>query len=168
MSKVDIVLIIILIIGAYSGYKEGFLMELISLGAIILGVFLGFKLMGIVMILLEEKFNADKATLPYLSFGVIFILVVFLVRLLGKSVKNSMDKTFLGTMDQVMGSALGGFKTLFMMSILLWIVDSLRVTLPEAWTDDSWLYPFTARLAPSVANWLGDYIPAFKEIFRQF
>ena len=168
MSKVDIVLIIILIIGAYSGYKEGFLMELISLGAIILGVFLGFKLMGIVMILLEEKFNADKATLPYLSFGVIFILVVFLVRLLGKSVKNSMDKTFLGTMDQVMGSALGGFKTLFMMSILLWIVDSLRVTLPEAWTDDSWLYPFTARLAPSVANWLGDYIPVFKEIFRQF
>ena len=149
MSKVDIVLIIILILGAWSGYKDGFLMELISLGAIVLGVFLGFKLMGEGMILLEEKFNADKATLPYLSFGVIFILVVFLVRWLGKSVKNSIDKSFLGTMDQVMGSALGAFKTLFVMSILLWIVDSLRITLPEAWTDDSWLYPFTAKLAPS-------------------
>ena len=143
-------------------------MELISLGAIILGVFLGFKLMGEGMILLEEKFNADKATLPYLSFGAIFLIVVILVRLLGKSVKNSMDKTFLGSMDQAMGAGLGVFKTLFMWSILLWIIDSLRITFPESWTDDSWLYPFTAKLAPSVANWLGDYIPVFKEIFREF
>ncbi len=71
-------------------------------------------------------------------------------------------------MDQVMGAALGSFKTLFMWSILLFIIDSLRITFPESWTEDSWLYPFTAKLAPSVANWLGDYIPVFKEIFRQF
>jgi uncharacterized membrane protein required for colicin V production len=79
-----------------------------------------------------------------------------------------MDKTFLGTMDQVLGAALGAFRTLFIMSIIFWIVDSLRVTLPDHWTEDSWLYPFTAKLAPSLANWLGQYIPVFKEIFRQF
>lgn len=168
MSKIDLLLLVLVIIGGWSGYKEGFLMELISLVAVILGVFLGFKLMGAVMILLEENFNADRNTLPYISFGVVFIAVVILVRWLGKSVKDSMDKSFLGTMDQVMGAGLGAFRILFVASIVLWIVDSLRISLPDSWTNDSWLYPFTARLAPGFANWLGQFIPLFREIFREF
>ena len=68
--------------GAWSGYREGFLMEVISLVGIILGIFLGFKLMGEGMLLLEEKFNADRSTLPYISFGIIFMIVVILVRFL--------------------------------------------------------------------------------------
>lgn len=168
MSKVDIVLALLVVLGAWSGYKEGFLMELISAAAIMLGVLGGFKLMGEGMIFLEEKFNADRSTLPYLSFAVIFIIIVVLVRLLGKLVKNSIDKTFLGKVDQAMGSILGAFKTLFLLSIVLWIADSLRFTPKEEWTNGSWLYPFTATLAPRTADWLGGFIPVFKEIFRQF
>ena len=112
-------------------------MEPISLVAILLGVLSGIKLMGEGMILLEEKFNADKSTLPYLSFAVIFIIIVVLVRLLGKLVKNSIDKSFLGTIDQAMGGALGAFKTLFLLSIVLWIADSLRLTPKAAWTEGS-------------------------------
>ena len=168
MSKVDIVLALLVVLGAWSGYKEGFLMELISVAAIMLGVLCGFKLMGEGIIFLEERFNADKSTLPYLSFAVIFIIIVVLVRLLGKLVKNSIDKTFLGTVDQAMGSILGAFKTLFLLSIVLWIADSLRFTPKEEWTNGSWLYPFTATLAPRTADWLGGFMPVFKEIFRQF
>src|SRR5882672_8161761 len=105
--------------GAWSGYKEGFLMSLISLVAIILGVLGGFKLMGLGMIFLEEKFNADKNTLPYLSFAVIFIIIVFLVRFLGSVIKHSIDKSFLGSTDQAMGAMLGAFRTMFMLSIVI-------------------------------------------------
>ena len=168
MSKVDIVLLILAVLGAYSGYKQGFLMELISLVAIFLGVLAGFKLMGEGMIFLQEKFNADKSTLPYISFVVIFIIVVILVRLLGKWVKNSIDKSFLGTIDQSMGGALGVFKTLFMLSIIIWIMDSLKLSPRTEWTEGSWLYPFTAQLAPKTAAWIGGFLPVFKDIFRQF
>ena len=101
MSKVDIVLALLVVLGAWSGYKEGFLMELISAAAIMLGVLGGFKLMGEGMIFLEEKFNADRSTLPYLSFAVIFIIIVVLVRLLGKLVKNSIDKKVLNNQNFV-------------------------------------------------------------------
>jgi hypothetical protein len=67
-----------------------------------------------------------------------------------------------------MGAGLGIFKTLFMASILIWIFDSLKVAPSTAWTEDSWLYPFTAHLAPRTADWIGNYIPVFREIFRQF
>ena len=168
MSTADIVLIVLVFLGAWSGYREGFLMELISLVAIILGVLGGFKLMGVGMIFLQDRFNADKTTLPYLSFAVIFIIIVLLVRLLGNVVKHSIDKSFLGTVDQVMGGVLGTFKTLFMLSIVIWIMDSFKFTPQTAWTEGSWLYPFTALLAPRTADWIGGFLPVFKEIFQQF
>ncbi len=168
MSTADIVLIVLVLLGAWSGYKEGFIMELISLVAIILGVLGGFKLMGLGMIFLEERFNADKSTLPYLSFAVIFIIIVILVRFLGNLIKHSIDKSFLGTVDQVMGGFLGSFKTLFMLSIVIWIMDSLKFSPKTEWVEGSWLYPFTALLAPRTADWIGGFIPIFKEIFRQF
>jgi membrane protein required for colicin V production len=154
--------------GIWSGYKEGFLMELISLVAIVLGVLGGFKLMGEGMLILQEKFHADKSTLPYISFVLIFIIIVVLVRLLGNMVKHSIDKSFLGTVDQSMGAALGAFKILFLLSIVIWIMDSLKITPKAEWTEGSWLYPFTAKLAPRTADWLGGFIPVFKEIFHQF
>jgi len=168
LSIADIILLLLVLAGAWNGYKEGFLMELISLIAVILGVLGGFKLMGEGMLFLQEKFNADKSTLPYISFVLIFVIIVVLVRILGNIIKYSVDKSFLGTVDQSMGAALGVFKTLFMISILIWIFDSLKITPKEEWTNGSWLYPFTAKLAPRTADWLGGFIPVFKEIFRQF
>lgn len=168
MSKVDIVLLIFIVFGAWGGYKEGFLMEVISLIGMILGIFLGFKLMGEVMLLLDEKFDLDWTTLPYISFIVIFVVIVMLVRLLGSLLKNSVDRSFLGTVDQALGAGLGIFRTLFMISVVLWILDSLKLSPRSEWVEGSWLYPFTARLAPAMADWAGQFIPVFREIFRQF
>lgn len=168
MSKADIFLLVLLALGAFSGYREGFLMELFSFVAIVLGVFGGFKLMGEGMILLQNHFNADRKVLPYISFVVIFLVIVIVVNLLGKMIKHSIDKSFLGKMDQLMGLILGGVKTLFLLSVVIWIIDSLEIHLKSEWTESSWLYPFTAQLAPKFAAWAGDFIPIFKEIFKQF
>lgn len=166
MSKADLFLLIFFLIGAYSGYKDGFLMSLFSILAIVLGVFGGFKLMGLAMIYLQDHFHADKAVLPYIAFFVVFILIVIIVTLIGRMIKQSINKSFLGSMDSVMGACLGIIKTAFMFSIIIWIIDSLKFSMPEEWVNGSWLYPFTAQLAPTVSGWIGDFIPFFKEIFH--
>jgi len=168
LSKADIFLLIVAALGAWKGYREGFLMEMVSLVGIILGIFLGFKLMGVGMIFLEEHFDVNRTTLPYVSFIVIFLVVLLGVRLIGSLVKNSIDKTFLGSADQAMGATLGVFRSLFMISVVLWILDSLKLSPRAEWVEDSWLYPFTAHLAPTMADWLGDLIPFFRETFREF
>jgi membrane protein required for colicin V production len=168
LSKIDIFIAIILAIGGILGYKRGFLMELFFLVAIVLGVLVGFKLMGVGVSYLHKEFSGGKTFLPYLSFLIIFILVVIVVVLIGRSIKNSLDKTFLGKMDSIAGAVLGVTKYAFCISVMIWLSTSLRYVPPENWTKGSWLYPATADFAHHVAGFFGGFIPFFKEIFRQF
>lgn len=168
MSKADIVIAIILGVGTFLGYKRGFLMELFFLLAIVLGVFAGFKLMGLGVEYLTHKFNADQEVLPYISFLLIFVIVMLVVIFIGGRIKNSMDKTFLGRMDALAGALLGLVKYAFLISIILWLVDSFKVSLPSDWVNDSTLYPLVAQVAPTLASFFGDFLPFFKETFKQF
>ncbi|GHM99956.1 hypothetical protein WSM22_14460 [Cytophagales bacterium WSM2-2] len=168
MSKIDIVLALLLILGGYFGYKRGFLAELFFITALILGVLVGFKLMGWGMVYLHEHFNADTSFLPYLSFFIIFILVVIGVVFAGNRIKHLMDDTFLGRVDSIAGAILGVLKYTFCASVLLWLAQKIELRLPEHWTQGSWIYPRTLGFAKSVSDFFAGFLPFFKETFRRF
>lgn len=161
----DIALTVLLLIGAIGGYREGFLMELFSLAALVLGILGAFKLMGYAIVLLADQFDIDETILPYVAFAVVFIAILIAVRLLGRLIKISIDKTFLGRIDQVAGAAIGTVKAVFIISVALWIMNALDFDLPETWTGNSWLLPKVESFAPAITMWLSDYIPFFKDIF---
>jgi len=165
VSTVDIVISIFLIIGAFGGYRKGFLAELFSLIAIILGVLAGFKLMGMAMLMISKHYTIDEKLLPYVAFAVVFLLVVIVVSLLGKLLKSSLEKTVLGSIDQLLGGVLGLLRTAFMMSVVLWIVSSVNADLTEGWSDDSWLFPIIAKFAPASTSWAGEIFPSLGNLF---
>ena len=168
MSKVDIVLSLLLILGAYLGYKKGFLAELFFVAALILGVLVGFKLMGWGMEYLHQEFNADTAFLPYLSFFIIFILVVIAVIFIGNRTKYLMDDTFLGRVDAIAGAVLGLIKYAFCASVILWLAEKVNIRFSSSWTQGSWLYPKTLVFAKSVSEFFAGFLPFFKETFKRF
>ncbi len=165
MSALDIVLAIIILGGAYSGYKDGFIPSLFSLIAMVLGLLGGFKLMGWAMVFLADRYNVDQKVLPYLAFAVVFLIIVIIVSLLGRLIKVAINKSLLGQFDQIIGALLGLIKMTFMISIALWICDSLKINFPESWAAKSWLHPVTASFAPKIADWIGDILPVFEDIF---
>jgi membrane protein required for colicin V production len=102
--------------------------------------------------------------LPYVAFAVVFLAILILVRVLGKILKLSIDKTFLGQVDQAAGAGIGLVKVAFMLSVSLWILDAMDFNLPDKWTSDSWLLPRIESFAPGVTAWIGDYVPLFKDV----
>ena len=168
MSKIDIFIVLVLALGGFLGYRKGFLMELFFFAGLILGVFVGFRLMGAGVTYLQKHFNADTKVLPYISFALIFILVVVGVIVLGKSVKSSVDNTFLGRMDEIAGAFLGVFKYAFCLSVVFWLAASLHYRLPNDWTKNAWLFPPVAAFAPKMAVFFGRFVPFFNEIFKRF
>lgn len=165
MTPVDLTLWVILLVGVISGYRGGFLMGLFSLAALLAGILGAFKLLGYAMIFLDDEFHVSKTILPYVAFAVVFIAIVIGVRLLGKLIKVSIDRTFLGRIDQVAGALLGLVKAAFLLSVALWIIGALHIELPEKWTSESWLLPKIEAFAPQITLWLAGYIPLFKDLF---
>lgn len=164
MSWIDIILGGILLLGAIQGYREGFLMEVISLLGIFLGVLAGFKLLGNAMIMLKTRFDINETILPYVAFGVVFLIIVLVVNLVGKLIKASIGKSFLGGIDQVFGALVGLVKGIFMLSVVLWILDSMNLEFLEKLGDQSKLLSAIAAVAPQITSWVGSVIPLFKDI----
>lgn len=165
MSSADIVLAVFLLIGAVSGYRQGFLMALFSLAALVLGIIGAFKLLGEAMVWLAAQFDISESVLPYVAFAVVFIAILIAVILVGKIIKISIDKTFLGRVDQAAGSLLGILKAAFLLSVCLWILDVLNLELPSSWAEGSWLLPHVEAFAPMVALWLSEFLPFFSDVF---
>jgi membrane protein required for colicin V production len=165
LSWFDIAILAIVVFGVYRGYKEGFLMELFSLLAIVLGILGAFKLLGFALIFLADKFDIDEKILPYVAFGVVFIIIVIVVTLIGRALRLSIDKSFLGRVDEIAGSFLGAIKTVFLISVLMWVLSSLKVSFPEHWTESSKITPWVADFAPGLTEWVSQYVPVFKNLF---
>jgi membrane protein required for colicin V production len=165
LSIIDILIAIIILTGAFAGFKDGFIVSLFSVLGVIIGLLGGFKLMGIGMVFLADQYNVDKKVLPYIAFSIVFVIIVACVSLLGRLIKASFNKPILGQFDGVSGAFLGIIKTTFLLSILLWIGDSLKIEIPESWTNNSRLQPVAANFALKIARWIGGFIPIFDDIF---
>lgn len=165
MNTLDIVLIVFVLIGAFSGYRKGFLMELVTLLGLILGILGGFKLMGHAMLMLDDRFNINEKVLPYIAFAVVFVIIIVVVSLIGKMIQSSLDKTLLGSADKIAGAGLGVLKMAFMLSVVIWILDALQISYLDNMGAESRLYAITAAVAPTVTSWLAEIIPAFHDIF---
>jgi membrane protein required for colicin V production len=169
LSTLDIVLGLVILLGAWKGYKEGFLMGFFTLLALVLGVLGGFKLCGYGIEFLQDNFNADHKRLPYLSFFIIFIIIVTMVIWMGKSIRGAIDKTFLGRVDEIAGTLLGAIRTVFVVSTLLWILYRLDVNIvPETWTNDTVIYPLVVSFTPALADWVAGFLPFLDDIFQPF
>ncbi len=166
MSKIDITLAIIILVGAYSGFRDGSRVEIFSLIAVFLGVLFGFKFMGSTMVYLEEEFFIDEFALPYIAFGAVFFLVVLLVNLAAKFLIEKYPDALLGMADPYVGAIFGLFRTVFMVSLVLWILESLQLHFPEDWIGDSWVLPMVANFAPDTFEAIGRIIPFFSDIVR--
>jgi membrane protein required for colicin V production len=164
LSWPDIILGIIILSGAISGYREGFLMTAISLVAIILGILGGFMLLGKAMLMLDSNFHIDQSVLPYVAFAVVFVLIVVLVSWIGGLLRDTVRHTFLGGVDQAVGAIIGMVKTAFMLSVTFWILNALKVDIAD-WFAPSRLYAIIEDFAPLVAGWIGKLIPAFRSVF---
>src|SRR5690606_10184114 len=140
LNGVDLVVCLLILLGAFGGYRDGFLMTVFSFAAFVIGIYAGFRLMGWSIVYLDNHYTIDEKWLPYVAFCVVFLLVLVVVNLTCRLLRSILHKTFLGPVDKLFGAVLGMLKTAFMLSLMLWLFSSLELTLPNDWTDDSVIY----------------------------
>ncbi len=166
MNGVDLIVLGLLIWAAYRGYKKGLLLEVVGILAFGLGILLSLKLLQWGQDLLTEHFQLDESLLPYIAFFILFALIVIGVNLLGTGIKKALHLSFLGTVDSLLGAALGIFKWALGISVIFWALKAMGVDDPGGTLADSYLFNLLQPLAPGFFELVGQAMPKAKEFFR--
>ena len=165
MSIFDIVIFVTLVLGAFSGFKRGLILELLTFLAFFVGIIGGFYLMHTGVDFLSEQFNLSGSFLPILSFLLIFFTIIILVNLMGKALKKVIDMTPLGSLDNVAGGVLGALKWAFTLSVLIWGASYLGMGF-DSYLESSQMVPYIEPIAPVVFDFVSAFIPFLSEFFE--
>ena len=166
MNTLDVLLLIPIIIGAVGGFRKGFIIGVVSLLALILGVFGGFYFLNWGVSILITEFGLMGKVLPIIAFLIIFISIIIIVNFIGKLLKKFVQMILLGGVDKIAGALVGALMWTFFMSSLIWVASVFKINFPVAWEQESYLLSYIEPVAPTVAAMLDGIIPAVSDIFE--
>lgn len=158
MAPFDIVLAILLIFGAFSGFKRGFILEFVSLVSFIVASLAAFHFMNLGAEIISRHTANLGAALPIVAFVSIFIIVFFAIVLLGKIIKGIVHLTPFGTLDSLLGLGFGLFKWALFISLAVWLVNSFDPEVLRVHIENTKLYPH-------IENWGNIFIAYSLEYF---
>lgn len=143
---------------------QGVIVALFSVVAFILGIIAALKLSELLASYLFEKGIVTSSWAQLLSYIILFVGVVILVRLLAKAVEKALEAVWMGWLNKLLGGMFYAFVSLVIISTFLWLGDAAKL-LPAEQVAKSYTYPYTVALAPWVAEQVGLLWPMSKEVF---
>ena len=155
MNYFDIVTGILLILALIKGFKNGLIIELASLAALVLGLFGAIKFSSITETYLIEYI--DSTHIGLVAFIITFVLIVVGVHLLAKMVDKLVSAIALGTANRVLGAVFSLLKYAFIISVIMAVLGSFERTfsvIPQEQKESSKLYAPLRSIAPFVFPYL--------------
>ena len=123
---IDIIFFILLVLAVIKGLSRGFVVALFSFFAIIIGVAAAMKLSYIVASWLQQSFGINGTWLPILSFGIVLISVILLVRWVANLIEAALNITMLGWLNKLGGILFYGLLYLFIFTFINFICIEFR------------------------------------------
>jgi membrane protein required for colicin V production len=163
---IDIIFLILLVLAIVKGISRGFIVAVFSFLAIIIGVAAAMKLSFIVANWLQHSFNTGKQWLPVLSFLIVFIGVILLVRWIANIIQAAINVAMLGWLNKLGGIVLYVLIYFFVYSIVLFYLTKINLCKDET-IAASHTYSFIEPFGPKAIEIIGNVIPVFKNIFGQ-
>lgn len=161
---IDAIFLVCLLIFFIRGYSKGVVVALFSVLAIVLGVIGALKLSGTLALLLFDGGEKGGRWVPFVSYIIVFMLIVWVVRLGAKLIQRSFEAVALGWANRLAGALMYGFLLSFIFSSLLWLFNQMGIINPET-RSASYVYPVVAPLAPRVFSLIGAVLPFARHIF---
>jgi len=162
----DIIVAVILILAIIKGYRQGLIVALFSLVAFIIGLAAAMKLSVVAADYIGKAVRVSDKWLPIISFAVVFLIVVLLVRLGAKFIQKTVEFAMLGWANRVGGILLYVGIYILIFSVLLFYADQMNFIEPET-KSESVTYSYIQPWGPKLMEGLGKIIPIFKGMFEE-
>ncbi|MFV9483658.1 CvpA family protein [Christiangramia sp. ASW11-125] len=153
MNTVDIILGIFLLYGLVRGFFRGFLTELASLVGLVAGIYGAIHFSYYAGEFLSQHVDWDIEIINLASLAITFLIIIFVVPLVGKMLTKVADFAALGIVNKLLGAVFGLLKSAFVASVIIMFFMTSNKTLEFVETEtleDSVLYEPVAVIAPII------------------
>lgn len=143
MNYLDFIIILPLIYGGWKGFKKGFILELFTLLALLVGIYAGIHFSDFMAGILRDSIGITSKYLPAIAFTITFLGVGAMVFFGGKMIERLIKVVALGPINKVAGMIFGFTKLLFLLSaaiVILEAYDTHGKFIPQDLKDGSLLY----------------------------
>lgn len=161
---IDIIFLILMVMAVFKGFSKGLIVAVFSLAAYILGLAAALKVSALVAGYLQTNWDVEGRWLPILSFALVFIGVVLLVRLGAAFIKKTVSLVLLGWLDKVGGILLFAFLYIMVYSVILFFATQVHLISAET-AAGSKSYGLVQPWGPKVINGFGKIVPVFSHMF---
>lgn len=162
----DLVFVIILILAVIKGYHRGLIVGLFSFIAVIIGLAAAMKLSAIAANYIGTAVKISDKWLPMISFAVVFIGVVLLIRLGANLIQKTVEITMLGWVNRVGGVILYAAIYIIVYSVVLFYLEQVKWVQQDT-IDKSITYVFVQPWGPKAVNTFAMVVPVFKDMFAE-
>ncbi len=163
---IDIIFLILVALAIIKGISRGLIVAVFSFLAIIIGVAAAMKLSYIVANRLQHSFNVNEKWLPVVSFIIVLLIVILLVRWVANLLQAAIKFAMLGWLNKLGGIILYLFIYLFVYSIFLFYLTKMNLIKPET-IAASRSYNLVEPFGPKAVNIVGKIIPFVKNVFTE-
>ena len=127
MNSLDIVILLLFIPGIIRGLSKGFLEQLISLGGIVLSVYLAYKFADFACNIIKDYITVSETVLHVIGFAAVLIAVLLVVVLLAKLVTKVAEMASLGWLNKTLGLVFSLAVTALVIAVLIILFDTVNV-----------------------------------------
>lgn len=161
---IDILYALLLVLAIIKGYQRGLIVGVFSFLAIIIGLAAALKLSLVAAGYIGSAVNISSAWLPFISFLLVFIGVVILIRLGANAIESTVEVVMLGWLNRLGGMLLYMALYTLVYSVLLFYADKMAFLQP-ATKEASVCFSLISPLGPQVINTVGQLLPWFRDMF---
>jgi membrane protein required for colicin V production len=163
---IDIAFSLLMLLALMKGMKKGFIGSLFSSIGFIVAMAAALKLSAVLANRMSTNGFLSGKWVPFLSFVIVFAVVVILFNQLGKIFQKTSEILMLGWLNKFGGVCLFILIYGIIFSIILFYAIQLKLINTQT-IDASKTYPFVCPIGPDVINGIGKVIPFFNNLFEQ-
>ena len=155
MNLLDVIATLIILYGAFKGYKKGFFISLMGFISLYISLIIGIKYHHILILLIQKiPINLEDNALIVVSIIVSFLFSFLIILQLSKLLKYILDLTLIGFLDDLGGAFLGSLICGFILSFLFNIIDWLNFKILSDQINNSILYPIIKEIQPILTKYI--------------
>jgi membrane protein required for colicin V production len=169
MNWIDATIVVILILSLVMGFINGFVKEVASLAALILGIWGAIKFSAFTAAKLYDYFDMSGHYVGIIAFLITFGIIVVLIHFVGLIADKIVNAAALGFVNRILGIVFGLFKSVLIMSVFFVVLNALDARLsflPKDTIEKSIFYNPISDIAPVLFPIIGE--GGFNHSFDRF